>query len=319
METVVVTGAAGFIGSHVVDRLLSMDMLVVGIDAFTDNYPTERKEANLKEALQNPNFMLVRGDLNDLDLKATLKGIPYVIHLAAQPGVRGGWEADYEIYRRNNILATQKLLAAAKGVKKFVFASSSSVYGNAPYPTKEETPLNPLSPYGRTKVEGEKLCAASGLPVLVFRYFTVFGPRQRPDMAISRFIKSIYDGEPIDIYGDGEQKRDFTYVGDVAAVTAKSLLTEETGTFNIAGKNIVVINRVVEDLVKIAEMQADLRYLPTQRGDVDHTGADISKAITQLKYNPEVRLFDGLKKQVAWYQREILGREPTQPKYWKPY
>jgi len=322
METVLVTGAAGFIGSHTVDRLLELGHKVIGIDAFTDYYSPSRKEANLNQALGNENFTLIKDDICTMNLENVLGGVDRVAHFAAQAGVRGGWENDFEVYRRNNILATQKLLQACKGknIKKFLFASSSSIYGNAPYPTPEDTPPNPLSPYGKTKVEAEKLCNSGwDFPIIILRYFTVFGPRQRPDMAIYKFIKALFEGKEIEIYGDGEQKRDFTYITDVVAANIKALLSEETGIFNIAGKNIVVVNRLVEDLVKLSGILANIRYLPAQKGDVSHTGADISKAVQKLGFNPEVKLFKGLEKQIAWYCKDILNREPPEVKYWKPY
>lgn len=325
METVLVTGAAGFIGSHTVEKLLTEGYGVVGIDAFTDNYPSSRKEANLKEVIKNENFTLIKKDLNALDLEKTLKGISAVFHLAAQTNARGGWGKDYDLYQKNNVLATKKLLDACKGkdIRKFIFASSSSVYGNAPYPTKEDNPLSPLSPYAKTKVEAENLCLKAqqefSLPLTILRYFTVFGERQRPDMAIYIFIKSLFEKKDIKIFGNGEQRRDFTFISDTVNANIRALRSPETGIFNISGKNVVIINRVIEDLVKITGFHAELIFAEAQKGEPDHTGADISRAAEKLGYNPTVSLFKGLEKQIAWYCREVLHKEPPQNQYWKPY
>ncbi|MBI4182004.1 MAG: NAD-dependent epimerase/dehydratase family protein [Candidatus Aenigmarchaeota archaeon] len=318
METVVVTGAAGFIGSHTVDRLLAEGYAVRGIDCFTDNYPAERKEANLRKALANPNFTLLREDLTDMDLAAALEGASSIIHLAAQTSVRG---KDPKAYQKNNVDATRLLVEACKGkpLKKFVYASSSSVYGNAPFPTREDMPAQPLSLYGKTKLEGERLVLASGLPAIVLRYFTVFGERQRPDMAISIFMDALFTGKDITIYGTGEQKRDFTYVADVAAANAKALASAETGIFNISGRNVVIVNRLIEELVKITGRHVDIAFKPALPGEVDHTGADITKALNKLNWAPGVQLWKGLEKQMNWYCREVLGQEPPSVVHWKPY
>ena len=219
---VLVTGCAGFIGSHLVDKLLEQGYEVIGMDCFTDYYPREIKEKNISNALKNKNFKLIGGDILNMD---KFPEVNYVFHLAAQAGVRVSWGKNFEIYTRNNIEATQKLLEFYKDrkIKKFVYASSSSVYGDAELPMKEDSLLKPVSPYGVTKLAGENLCYLYwknyNVPTVSLRYFTVYGSRQRPDMAIHKFVNAILEENKITVFGDGTQTRDFTYVDDAVEAT----------------------------------------------------------------------------------------------------
>jgi len=252
-----VTGAAGFIGSHLAERLLAAGWEVVGVDCFTDYYPRAAKEANLEGLRGQPGFRLVEMDLNSAALGALLQGIDTVFHQAGQPGVRASWGRSFEPYLRSNILATQALLEAAlhlkRPLRRFVFASSSSVYGDAPQlPVREDTLPQPISPYGVTKLAAEHLCSLYtrlGVPAVSLRYFTVYGPRQRPDMAFHRFIRAVLEGREIEIHGDGEQTRDFTYVMDIvdANLSAAAAPAERVvgRVYNLGGGSRVTVNEVI--------------------------------------------------------------------------
>ena len=309
-----VTGVAGFIGSHLAEGLLKLGWEVRGIDSFTDYYSRKIKEANLKNLKANKNFSFQKGDLLSLDLKKALKDIDYLFHEAAQPGVRKGWGRDFEYYVRNNITVTQRLLEEAKGLplKKFVLASSSSVYGESPLPMREENPLRPISPYGVTKLACENLgllyYKSYKMPVIILRYFTVYGPRQRPDMAFPRFIKSLLNEEEIVIYGDGEQTRDFTYISDIVEATIEAAQGEVAGEIiNIGGGAQVTINETLKILEKITKKKARVRYIEKQKGDTLHTFADISKAKRLLNYQPRVRLREGLEEEVTWLKEKVTN------------
>ena len=308
---VLVTGVAGFIGSHLAGELLSLGWKVRGIDSFTDYYPRKQKENNLKRLIKNKNFSFREGDLLSLDLKKALKGINYLFHEAAQPGVRESWGKDVEVYIRNNIMVTQKLLARAKELplQKFVLVSSSSVYGDSPLPMKEDTPLRPISPYGTTKLAAENLgrfyYKTCQVPVVILRYFTVYGPRQRPDMAFYKFINAFLKQEEIVIYGDGKQTRDFTYVQDAVNATIKAAQSKLTGEIiNIGGGAQVTVNATLRILEKIVKTKATVKYIEKQKGDVLHTFADISKAKGLLSYQPKIKLEEGLAKEVEWLRKE---------------
>src|SRR3982074_3226138 len=231
----VITGVAGFIGSHLADALLLQRRQVLGIDAFTPYYSPATKRANITGAIRHRNFELVPGDLNELDLEEVFRPGDVVFHLAGQPGIRGSWGPGFAEYSRHNIEATQRLLEAAvrRSVGTVVFASSSSVYGNAPLPMEEDGPLLPVSPYGVTKRTAEELCLIYwrqfGLRVVPLRFFSVYGPRQRPDMAFNIFIKAALAGSPVTVYGEGTQRRAFTYVADVVRVMVAAADTAETG------------------------------------------------------------------------------------------
>jgi UDP-glucose 4-epimerase len=297
-----VTGCAGFIGSHLVDKLLEQGYEVIGIDCFTDYYQREIKEANISTALKNNNFKLIEGDILNMD---KFPDVDYVFHQAAQAGVRASWGKSFEIYTRNNIEATQKLLEFYKdfAIKKFVYASSSSVYGDAELPMKEDSLLKPVSPYGVTKLAGENLCYLYwknyGVPTVSLRYFTVYGPRQRPDMGIHKFVKAIFKGDEITVFGDGTQSRDFTFVDD--AVEANILAAESNivgETFNIGGGSRISVNDLIKIMEDITEKKANTKYIEKQKGDVRDTLADVSKAEAKLNWNPRVNINKGLRKYV---------------------
>jgi UDP-glucose 4-epimerase len=308
---IVVTGAAGFIGSWLSEALLARGHEVVGIDCLTDYYPPEIKRRNLSASLQSGRFSFLEQNLLDLDLRELLKECDVVFHQAAQAGVRASWGESFKIYIDNNILATQRLLDAAKTakLKKIVYASSSSVYGNAEkIPVAEGDPLHPLSPYGVTKLAAENLCHLYhknfGLPVVSLRYFTVFGPRQRPDMAFHKFIKAILRDEPLPIFGNGEQTRDFTYIED--AVQANLLAMEKGqngGVYNIGGGARISLNHAIAALEEIAGKNAVRNQSGIQKGDVLHTWADTSLAQKELGFQPRFDFREGLKREFEWLSR----------------
>ncbi|HEY2960689.1 MAG TPA: NAD-dependent epimerase/dehydratase family protein [Actinomycetota bacterium] len=319
---VVVTGVAGFVGSHLAEGLVAAGYRVVGIDAFTPYYPPEEKRANLAELLGHPAFELVEGDLGELALEGHLAGTEVVFHPAAQPGVRGSWGADFAIYVRHNITATQRLLEACAraGVPRLVAASSSSVYGDAPsYPTTESSATRPVSPYGVTKLASEHLClayaqpAVSGMTVTTLRYFTVYGPRQRPDMGFRRFLEAAYQGRPITVYGDGQQTRDFTHVSDVVRANLLAMTAPVNGeAINVGGGRRVTLDEVLDLVGRTTGRRLRIRRLPAQPGDARHTGADGTRAEALLGYLPEVGLAEGLAGQAAWIAaRRAVTRTPV--------
>jgi nucleoside-diphosphate-sugar epimerase len=309
-QRVVVTGAAGFIGSHLCERLLALGHQVVGIDSFTDYYERTRKEQNLEDSRAHPDFTFEELDLVDGDLPSVLRGARVVYHLAGQPGVRPSWGGQFDRYIRDNVLATQRLLEAMKEtpVERLVFAGSSSVYGDAEmFPTKESALPQPVSPYGVTKLAAEHLALLYaknfGLPVVSVRYFTVYGPRQRPDMAFARFMQALVDGDAIEVFGDGEQTREFTYVSDAVEGTIKAATADVVGqVFNLGGGSRVTINRVLATLEDISRIKARTKTLPAAPGDPRHTGASINLARERLGWEPRVSLREGLAKQWAWFQ-----------------
>ncbi len=307
---VVVTGAAGFIGSHLCERLLALGHQVVGVDSFTDFYERARKEENLEDARAHPDFKFEELDLVDADLGPVLRGARVVYHLAGQPGVRPSWGGQFDRYVRDNILATQRLLEALKEtpVERLVFAGSSSVYGDAEmFPTKESALPRPVSPYGVTKLAAEHLTLLYtknfGVPAVSVRYFTVYGPRQRPDMAFARFMQALADDEAIEVFGDGEQTREFTYVSDAIEGTIKAATADVVGqVFNLGGGSRVTVNRVLATLEDISRMKARRKTLPAAPGDPRHTGASINLARERLGWEPRVSLREGLTKQWQWFQ-----------------
>ena len=315
---VVVTGAAGFIGSHLCDRLLALGHKVVGIDSFADYYARVLKEQNLEALRAHPDFTFEELDLVDADLRRVLRGANVVYHLAGRPGVRPSWGEQFDSYLRDNVLATQRLLESLKEipVDRLVFAGSSSVYGDAEmFPTKETALPRPVSPYGVTKLAAEHLTLLYtknfGLPVVSVRYFTVYGPRQRPDMAFSRFMQAIVDGEPIEVFGDGEQTREFTYVSDAVEGTIKAATADVVGqVVNLGGGSRVTINRVLATLEDISRAKARRKTLPAAPGDPRHTGASINLARERLGWEPRVSLREGLTRQWEWFQAS-RSREKT--------
>jgi len=306
----VVTGAAGFIGSHLCDRLLALGHEVVGIDSFADYYERSLKERNLEGMRANPDFTFEQLDLVDADLRSVLRGAKVVYHLAGRPGVRPSWGEQFDRYVRDNVLATQRLLESLKetSIDRLVFAGSSSVYGEAEmFPTKESALPRPVSPYGVTKLAAEHLALLYkknfGLPVVSVRYFTVYGPRQRPDMAFSLFMQALVDGEPIEIFGDGEQTREFTYVADAVEGTIKAATADVVGqVVNLGGGSRVTVNRVLATLEDISLAKARRKFLPAAPGDPRHTGASINLARERLGWEPRVSLREGLTKQWEWFQ-----------------
>ena len=313
----VVTGAAGFIGSHLCERLLELGHDVVGIDGFTDYYDRARKEQNLEASRARPNFTFHELDLVEGDLRRPLQGAKVVFHLAGQPGVRPSWGSQFDRYVRDNILATQRLLEVLKQtpVDRVVFAGSSSVYGDAEmFPTKESALPRPVSPYGVTKLAAEHLTMLYaknfGLPAVSVRYFTVYGPRQRPDMAFSRFMEALVATEAIEVFGDGEQTREFTFVSDAVEGTIKAATADVVGqVFNLGGGSRVTVNRVLATLEDISQLKVRRQTLPAAAGDPRHTGASINLARERLGWEPRVSLREGLTKQWQWFQATRSGQK----------
>jgi len=306
---VVVTGAAGFIGSHLCDRLLADGHEVVGIDSFTDYYARDLKEANLEAARKHSNFKIVEADLVTAGLSQALGGASVVFHLAGQPGVRPSWGSMFDPYVQANIVGTQRLLETLREIpiKRLVFASSSSIYGDAEmFPTKETALPRPVSPYGMTKLAAEHLAFVYmrnfQIPVTTLRYFTVYGPRQRPDMAFCRFMEALVESQEIGIFGDGEQTREFTYVSDAVDGTVKAAAADVAGQIiNLGGGSRVPVNRVLDTLEEISHIKARRKYLPVAPGDPRHTGASINLARERLGWEPRVSLRDGLTRQWRWF------------------
>ncbi len=310
---VLVTGCAGFIGSRLVERLLYDGTSVVGIDSFTDYYSRDLKKANLRRFRDHPGFTFRRLDLSREPLDGLLNDVDVVYHLAGQPGVRASFGAGFSKYLRHNIEASQRLLEAAIGqpLEAFIYASSSSVYGDLDaFPTAEDAPRCPRSPYGMTKLAGEELAAVylrnHGVPSIGLRYFTVYGPGQRPDMAFSRFIAQLLAGQPLTVYGDGDQVRDFTYVDDAVRGTIAAGARGTPGAvYNIGGGHPVSLHDAYELLGQILERKVEVRSLPDVPGDVRRTGADGTLARRQLEFEPQIALRDGLSAQVKAVLREL--------------
>lgn len=306
-----ITGTAGFIGSHLATRLLDEGAEVVGLDCFTDYYPRAIKEDNLQPLLARPTFRFVEDALQSVSLNELLDGVTTVFHLAAQAGVRKSWGDDFRIYTTHNIDATQRLLEAVKDrrLHRFVYASSSSVYGDvAAIPMREESVLQPVSPYGVTKLAAEHLCylyhVNHGVPAVSLRYFTVYGPRQRPDMAFHRFIRAALTGQPITLYGDGGQTRDFTFVADIVAATMAAGDRGRPGAvYNIGGGSRVSITQVLELVGRLTGRPLDVRRETTQKGDMRDTFADTSRARADLGFAPSYTLEAGLAAECNWLAR----------------
>jgi nucleoside-diphosphate-sugar epimerase len=304
-----VTGVAGFIGSTLADRLVADGVDVVGIDCFTDYYPREYKERNLSALRSRPNFRFVEARIQDTDLPALLRDRTHVFHLAAQAGVRKSWGKDFAIYTVNNIEATQALLEAACGLgtlERFVYSSSSSVYGDlVAMPMREDALPQPVSPYGVSKLAAEQLCylyfANYGVPTVSLRYFTVYGPRQRPDMGFHKFLRATILDEPITVYGDGDQTRDFTFVSDAVAANVAAAKQGVPGrVYNIGGGSRVSVNEVLEMIGRVAGRTPRTIVDPVQKGDMRHTYADTSLARADLGYAPTVGLEQGLAAEHQW-------------------
>ncbi|MCX6995771.1 MAG: GDP-mannose 4,6-dehydratase [Kiritimatiellaeota bacterium] len=308
MSRCLVTGAAGFIGSQLCEALLARGHTVVGLDAFIPYYPRPIKEVNLAAARRQAGFSFHEADLRAADLSPLLAGCEAIFHLAAMPGLIKSW-TDFALYETCNILGTQRLLAAAQAAatcRHFLYVSTSSVYGREA--TQAETaPLQPVSPYGITKLAAENLCRAYesnfGMPVTILRYFSVYGPRQRPDMGYYQLIRCLLRDEPFIVCGDGEQTRSNTFVADavVATVLAFERRAAALGeTFNVGGGEIVALNRIIRMLEEITGRSVRLARQPPRPGDQTHTSANIEKARRLLGYHPGTPLADGLRAQVAW-------------------
>jgi nucleoside-diphosphate-sugar epimerase len=310
-----VTGVAGFIGSTLAGRLLASGARVTGLDSFTDYYPRAMKEANLATLLAHPSFQFAESAIQDADLGRLLADTTHVFHLAAQAGVRKSWGRDFRVYTSSNIEATQVLLEACVGtaIEKLVYASSSSVYGNdTPLPMRETAVPAPLSPYGVTKLAAEHLCnlyhANHGVPCVSLRYFTVYGPRQRPDMAFHRFMRAAITAQPIVLYGDGEQTRDFTFVADAAAATCAAATRGVPGrVYNIGGGSRVSVNRVLDIVSRLAGRRLDVRREAPQKGDMRDTYADTTRARADLGFAPTVTIDEGLAAEYAWLAAALDG------------
>jgi UDP-glucose 4-epimerase len=304
-----VTGCAGFIGSHLTDRLLADGYEVTGIDCFTDYYPRSIKESNIGDAIKYKNFTFIEKDILDV---TSFPDVDYVFHQAAQAGVRASWGRDFTIYTRMNIQSTQYLLESykEKNLKKFVYASSSSVYGDVALPMKESVRLQPVSPYGVTKLAAEHLCYLYwknyGVPTISLRYFTVYGPRQRPDMGIYKFVRAILNGDPITIYGDGTQTRDFTYIADIVDANIKAAYSPITGeSFNIGGGSRITVNELIRIIEEKCGKKGSIIYGDQQKGDVTDTLADISITLTKLGWTPHISVQDGIRSFVDWYKQYV--------------
>lgn len=313
MAKIIVTGAAGFIGSHLVEKLLLQGEEVIGIDEFNDYYDPVFKRKNIAALNCLPGFSLIEGNIQLLDLPTLLKDVEVVYHQAAQAGVRASWGQGFRTYTEQNINATQVLLEAAKDaqhLKSLVFASSSSVYGDAEtLPTHEEIIPLPVSPYGVTKLAAERLCGIYhknfGVPCVSLRYFTVYGPRQRPDMAFHKFFRAVLEDEAIPIYGDGQQTRDFTFVSDLIAANLAAATTPAAvgQIFNIGGGSRVILAEVLDTIAEIVGKPIKRNYIEKAMGDARHTAADISKARKILGYQPQVSLRDGLTQEWQWVKK----------------
>ncbi|BAY16145.1 NAD-dependent epimerase/dehydratase [Anabaenopsis circularis NIES-21] len=310
MTKIIVTGAAGFIGSHITEVLLQQGEEVIGIDEFNDYYDPILKRKNIAYLSCWSNFKLIEGNIQFLDWQTLLKDVEIIYHQAAQAGVRASWGEGFRAYTERNINSTQVLLEAAKDAKKLkrlVFASTSSVYGDAEtLPTHESICPHPVSPYGITKLAAERLCGLYqknfNVPIVALRYFTVYGPRQRPDMAFHKFFKAILQDEAIPIYGDGQQTRDFTFVSDVVAanLAAASEAAAVGKILNIGGGSRVVLTEVLDTMAEIVGQPIKKNYIEKAMGDARHTAADISQAQKILGYQPQVSLREGLAQEWQW-------------------
>lgn len=315
-----VTGCAGFIGSHLTEALLEDGDSVLGVDCFNDNYARPEKLRNLERALDWNGFEFVPIDLSRGNLEDEVEACDVVLHLAAEPGVRASWGSRFDFYLRNNVLATQHLLEAAKTwpEKRFVFASSSSIYGQAEkLPTRESDTPQPFSPYGTTKLAAEHLCQLYhrnyGLQTVILRYFSVFGPRQRPDMAFTVFSRAAVRGGAVTVFGDGRQTRDFTYVGDVvtATRTAVSAPCAVGGVYNIGGGSRISLSDALALIQQFSGRPLEITHLPPQQGEVHDTGADTARAQADLGYRPRTSFEEGLRAQFDWVVANEEARGPA--------
>lgn len=305
-----VTGGAGFIGSHLSERLLDQGAHVRAVDAFTDFYPRPLKERNLAALRDRDRYEFIEGDLRQVDLAELLDGITHVFHLAAQAGVRRSWGAEFQVYTGLNVDATQRLLEACVGrpIQRLVYASSSSVYGDEVAIPMVETALpQPVSPYGVTKLAAEQLChlyfVNYQVPTVSLRYFTVYGPRQRPDMGFNRFFTAVLDGKPLVQFGDGLQTRDFTFVADAVKATADAAVRGVPGrVYNIGGGARVSLREVFDLIARVSGRQVTIDRQGPHKGDMRDTYADTSRAQADLGFAPSVTLEEGLRQMWRWME-----------------
>lgn len=319
--TALVTGVGGFIGSTLAESLVENGEKVIGVDSFLDYYPRRIKEKNLEHLFASDRFEMRDAPIQEIELPRLLDGCDRVFHLAAQAGVRASWGAEFSIYTDNNILATQRLLEASVGrkLRAFVFASSSSVYGDgATLPMIEDVPLHPVSPYGVSKLAAEKLCELyfvnHRVPTVSLRYFTVYGPRQRPDMAFHRLLKCALEGAPFRLFGDGRQTRDFTFIEDaVSGTLAASERGRGGGVYNIGGGSRVSMIDVIETVREVTGCGLEVVMEPAQKGDMRDTYADTTAARRDFGYEPRTRLREGLQREWDWLRRQsssmLISRE----------
>jgi nucleoside-diphosphate-sugar epimerase len=301
-----VTGCAGFIGSHLTEALLARGDRVRGVDAFRDYYPRATKELNIAQARRSKNFELIEADLENLDFDVLADGLDGIFHLAAQPGVRGSWGETFALYARDNVIATQRIFEnATRAEVRVVWASSSSVYGNAEaYPTVEQTSPRPISPYGVTKLSCEQLATtyaeSFGLDHVALRYFTVYGPRQRPDMAFSRIAQALAEGTTFPVYGTGDQTRDVTFVADAVSATLAAMeRAPRASVYNVGGGSETSLNDVISIAERLAGRRLDVRREAAASGDVRRTAANITGAKDELGWQPNTSLEEGLRAQLA--------------------
>ena len=312
---ILITGAAGFIGSHLAETLLAQGHQVIGIDNFLDYYPRWMKEKNLEGVRTKPGFEFIEADLLETDLVGLVKPLEGVIHLAAQAGVRASWGENFRTYSDNNVLATQTIIGGLPGGgrKEISLRLLLVVYGDTEdLPMREESVLRPVSPYGVSKAAGEYLAYLYhknfGVPTVSLRFFTVYGPRQRPDMAFHRFFKAAMSGKPLMVWGDGEQSRDFTFIGDIVQGCCRALEAGRPGNvYNIGGGSRRTLNEVLEAMRRITGLPVTVDYQPVQKGDVRHTSASLEKIKTELGYDPQVSMMEGLEREWEWV-RGLYGQ-----------
>ena len=298
------TGAAGFIGSHLCERLLSEHWIVTGIDSLAATYETGTRRASMERLQENRAFRFIEGDLLHIDVTDLVRDVDVVFHLAARPGVRSSWE-DFQWALDANVMATKRVLyglVRSESKARLVFASSSSVYGSTSnFPTTEGELLRPISPYGVTKASAEQLISAYatqfGVDSVILRYFTVYGPRQRPDMAFSKWITSALSGRPLTVFGSGDAVRDFTYVSDVVEATLRAARAR-TDTYNVAGGSPITVTDAIELMAELVGRDVEVRHVSTSAGDPERTWGDTSLIQTEMGWKPEVDIRSGLGEQV---------------------